>query len=114
MSDDGYDVECSDLHGGSNILLRIVGRAEDHGMGDAAGEGGQYGHALLYGAVARFCTAINVGVAALRADAEAASCTRSICPCGSAARPAGSASSSHPPRTGGTRLATRWWPRPAR
>lgn len=70
MSDDGYDVECSELHGGSTLLLRIIGGVEDHGMGDAAGDGGQYGHALLHQAVASFCTAINAGVAALRADAE--------------------------------------------
>ena len=70
---DGYDVDCSELHHGSSWLLNIVGGVEDHGMGDAAGDGGQYGHALLHQAVASFCTVINAGVAALRADAEATS-----------------------------------------
>lgn len=70
MGDDGYDVDCSELHGGSDLLMRIVGGVEDHGMGDAAGEGGQYGHVLLHQAVAAFCAAINAGIAALRAEAE--------------------------------------------
>jgi hypothetical protein len=70
---DGYDVDCAELHHGSSWLLRVFDGVEDHGMGDAAGDGGQYGHALLHQAVASFCTVINAGVAALRADLEATS-----------------------------------------
>jgi hypothetical protein len=73
MSDDGYDVDCAELHDGSSWLMRVLGDTGDHGMGDAAGEGGQYGHALLHQAVASFRTVINTGVAALRADVEATS-----------------------------------------
>src|ERR1700741_508960 len=72
MSDDGYDVDCAELHDGSSWLMRVVGDG-DHGMGDAAGEGGQYGHALLHQAVASFRTVIDAGIAALRADVEATS-----------------------------------------
>ena len=72
MSDEGYDVDCAELHDGSSWLMRVLGD-EDHGMGDAAGAGGEYGHALLNQAVASFCTVIDAGIAALRADVEATS-----------------------------------------
>jgi hypothetical protein len=73
MSDDGYDVDCAELHDGSSWLMRVLGDGADHGMGDAARDGGQYGHALLNQAVASFRTVIDTGVAALRADVEATS-----------------------------------------
>jgi len=73
MSDDGYDVDSAELHDGSSWLMRVLGDGPDHGMGDAAHDGAQYGHALLNQAVENFRTVINTGVAALRADVESAS-----------------------------------------